>query len=356
MSLESKKPNSILKTSAIVIGIIMVIFIVLEILAREKFDSFSNGSCPHEKLPGKRFFYIPLKNCKFSIKHWESNKEIVYETDENGNRTSSIPANFNSSMTSIAFFGDSFTWGTMNNVDENYTHYAVATLKDKEDIDASYNNFGVVGYDLLQVLKRMRHNDLKAYNYIVYGLTPNDLFSPQTATLDEQQKHEFTNIKKDSLMETLKKKIRHHDLRSVKVASKLLFDLFPKIYINLYILRDSNLAGYLSSSSSPYWNNRYSELFTQLKNLDPDIRSRLIIQVIPQRVQVLLYAKGDLSNALAFEDRIRQICNELDIKYNGSQLSELANLENSHFTIDGHFTAPANAMVGRGLAEFISGL
>ena len=60
MSLESKKPNSILKTSAIIIGFIMVIFIVLEILAREKFDSFSYGSCPHEKLPGKRFFYIPL--------------------------------------------------------------------------------------------------------------------------------------------------------------------------------------------------------------------------------------------------------------------------------------------------------
>ena len=356
MSLESKKPNSILKTTTIIIGIIMMIFIVLEILAREKFDSFSYGSCPHEKLPGKHFFYIPSKNCKFSIKHWESNKEIVYETDENGNRISSIPADFNSSMTSIAFFGDSFTWGAMNNVDENYTHYTVTTLKDAEDIDAGYSNFGVAGYDLLQVLERMRRNDLKGYNYIVYGITPNDLFSPQTATLHEQQKHEFTNIKKDSLIKILKKKIRRHDLRSVKVAGKLFFDLFPKIYVNLYISRDSNLAGYLSSSSSSYWNNRYSELFTQLKNLDPNIRSRLIIQVIPQRIQVLLYAKGDLSRALAFEDRIRQICNELDIKYNGSQLSELANLENSHFTIDGHFTASANAVIGMRLAEFISGL
>jgi|TARA_B100000929_G_C15495825_1_gene415928 hypothetical protein len=356
MNLESKKPNSILKTSAIIIGIIVMIFIVLEILARKKFDSFSYGSCPHEKLPGKLFFYIPLKNCKISIKHWESSKEIVYETDENANRISSIPANFNSSMTAIAFFGDSFTWGAMNNVDENYTHYTVATLKTMKDIDAGYNNFGVAGYNLLQVLERMRRNDLKGYNYIVYGLTPNDLFSPQTATLNEQQKQESTNIKKDSLIEIFKKKIYRHKLQSIKVASKFLFDSFPKIYIYLYTLRDSNLAGYLSSSSSPYWNNRYSELLGQLKNLNSDIKSRLIIQVIPQRVQVLLYAEGDLSNATAFEDRIEQICNELDIKYNDSQLPRLAGLENSHFTIDGHFTASANVIIGRRLAEFISGL
>ena len=145
MSLESKKPNSILKSSAIIIGIIMVIFIVFKKYWQEKNSIviFLMDRVHTKNYLENVFFYIPLKNCKFSIKHWESNKEIVYETDENGNRTSSIPANFNSSMTSIAFFGDSFTWGAMNNVDENYTHYAVATLKDKEDIDASYNNFGV---------------------------------------------------------------------------------------------------------------------------------------------------------------------------------------------------------------------
>ena len=70
----------------------------------------------------------------------------------------------------------------------------------------------------------------------------------------------------------------------------------------------------------------------------------------------LLYKKGELNNALAFESRVKEICDELNIKFNGSQLNKLSNLENSHFTIDGHFTASANAVVGMRLAEFISGL
>ena len=114
MNLKSKKTNNFIKTGIIIIGIIVMTFIILEILAREKFTSFSFGACPHEKFPGKHLFYIPAKNCKFSIKHWEMKKEIVYETDENGNRISSIPTNFKSNMTTIAFFGDSFTWGAMS--------------------------------------------------------------------------------------------------------------------------------------------------------------------------------------------------------------------------------------------------
>ena len=139
------------------------------------------------------------------------------------------------------------------------------------------------------------------------------------------------------------------------MASKLIFEFFPEIYINLYTLRDSNLAGYLSPNSSPYWDDRYTELLTHLKNLDHNIKSRLIIQVIAQHIQVLLYDEKDLSSALAFDKQVKEICNKLNIKYNDSQLSELANLENSHFTIDGHFTASANAVIGMRLAEFISG-
>ena len=116
------------------------------------------------------------------------------------------------------------------------------------------------------------------------------------------------------------------------------------------------MAGYLSYDSSEYWNRRYLELSKNLRSLDENIKSRLIIQIIAQRVQVLLYKKGELNNALAFESRVKEICDELNIKFNGSQLNKLSNLKNSHFTIDGHFTPLANSVVGKTLAEFISGL
>ena len=274
------KQTNIFKTIFIIIIIIMVIFIFLEILARQKFNTFTRGSCSKEKLSIDSLLYVPQKNCVTSVKHWENNNEIIYKTDENGNRESTMPVNFNKNVISIAFFGDSFTWGDMNTIEENYTHHAVAELR---NVNVGYSNFGVPGYNLLQILERMKLTDLKNYNYIVYGLTPNDLFFPQIIPADKQQKQETSKVREKTLLYIFKEKIRHHDIRSVKVAGKLLFEIFPKFYINLYTLRDSKLAGYLSINSSPYWNDRYSELLVHLKNLDLDIRNRLIIQIIQSK-------------------------------------------------------------------------
>ena len=355
MGFNIKKIFDILKSITIITTIILIIFFVLEILARKKFNSFSSGSCAHEKLPDERLFYIPEKNCKFSFKHWESDKKIIYETDEKSNRVSSLPTNFENEMTTIAFFGDSFTWGEMNNVNQSYVHHTVVNLNDAKSNNAGYDNFGVVGYDFLQVLERIKRSDLNNYDHIVYGLTPNDLFSPPIKNQNKKGNKNLNDIKKNFLERSIKK-IKLHNLRSIKVASKFLFDKFPNIYISLYTKRDLNLAGYLYSDSSEYWNERYLELFENLRSLDQNIKDQLIIQVIAQRVQVLLYKKGELNNALAFENRVKEICNKLGIKFNGSQLHKLANLEDSHFTIDGHFTPLANSTVGKTLAEFISNL
>ena len=85
-------------------------------------------------------------------------------------------------------------------------------------------------------------------------------------------------IKKNFLERSIKK-IKLHNLRSIKVASKFLFDKFPNIYISLYTKRDLNLAGYLYSDSSEYWNERYLELFENLRSLDQNIKDRFGIDL-----------------------------------------------------------------------------
>lgn len=341
------KPSSAIKSSFIIIGIIVFLLFFLEIFARKKFNSFSTGNCPHVKMSNDLNFYTPSKNCIYSQKNWEHSRKIIYQTDSLSNRKSTLPISSNGNMIKFAFFGDSFTWGAMNSSNENYTHHAIADLVNKKNIIAGYDNYGVQAYNLLEVIERMNQTELKNYDFIIYGLTPNDLFSPQILSLKKE------NIEKVSFLDLVMKKIKTHNLRSVKVVTKLIFDFFPKVYINLYTLRDSNLSGYLSPSSSIYWDERYSELSTQLKKLDVNIRNKLIIQIIAQRVQVQLYKAGDISNAMAFDNQIKKLCNELSIRCNGSQLHELSLLENSHYTIDGHFNSEANSIVGKELAEFI---
>ena len=307
------KINDILKTISIIFFIVLAIFVILEILARYKFKSYYQGSCPYEKFIKNDSIYVPKKNCKFSVKHWENDKEIVYETDENNNRVSTMPSFFDNDSISIAFFGDSFTWGDMNDVYGNYTHHTASTLKKLVRKKVGYSNYGVPGHDLVQILSRMKLENLKKYNYIIYGLTPNDIFSPQTYASGRQKNKTLTeaNEEKKSLIKIITNSFRIHDIRSVKVAGKLFFDIFPKIYTSLYVLRDSNLAGYLSPESSPYWNERYTELFTQLKKLNPSIQNRLVIQIIPQRVQVLLFSDKNFERALAFENRVISICDKI---------------------------------------------
>ena len=346
------KLNNFIKIIFFIILITVLIFLVMEIAARKKFNSYTKGSCSTIKISKESSLKIPEGNCEILVKHWENKKEIIYKTDKKGNRESTLPVDLNNNLISIAFFGDSFTWGDMNSADENYTHYAVSELN---NIKAGYTNFGVPGYNLAQVLERMKITDLKKYNYIIYGLTPNDLFSPQSISINKEKKIEtFNEIKKKNSIDIIKEKIRKHSIRSIKVAGKIFFDIFPEIYISLYTARDPNLAGYLSVNSSSYWNKRYQEFFDILNNLDSSIKKKLIIQLIPQRVQVLLYKKGDLARSLAFENRIVLMCEKLDIKCNHSQLTELSNLEQSHFTIDGHFTPSANKVLGKGLSRFVS--
>ena len=352
MHKNNQKNNSsnVITSTLVIVSIIVLLLFFLEILARNKFNSFSVGNCPHVKVNNDLKFYIPSKNCTYSQKNWEHSKKIIYQTDKLSNRKSTLPTDSRNNMIKFAFFGDSFTWGAMNNSNENYTHHAIAGLIERENIIAGYDNYGVQAYDLLEVTKRIKQTELKNYDFIIYGLTPNDLFSPQILSL----KKERNQTKKISFINVIKKKIRTHNLRSVKVATKWLFDFFPNFYISLYTLRDPNLGGYLSVKSSLYWDKRYSELSTQLKKLDVSIRDKLIIQIIAQRVQVQLYKLGDVNNAMAFDRKIKILCNELNIKCNGSQLHKLSLLKNSHYTIDGHFSSEANFIVGKELAEFIS--
>ena len=76
-------------------------------------------------------------------------KEIVYETDENGNRISSVPINFKSNMTTIAFFGDSFTEN--RRIDDRFT---ISSMLNELLGSPRIINFGVDGFGLEQSFQR----------------------------------------------------------------------------------------------------------------------------------------------------------------------------------------------------------
>ena len=71
-------------------------------------------------------FYTP--NCKNIIKHWEQKKFVTYEINSKGRRDqpNQVP-----NQKKIAFIGDSFTYGAMVPIEDNYNFYALNNILKK---------------------------------------------------------------------------------------------------------------------------------------------------------------------------------------------------------------------------------
>ena len=120
--------------------------------------------------------YVNKKNCYFEEKYLKK-KVTIYLTNNLGYRVGSILNN--NDLSSLAFVGDSFTYGYLSNYENTFPFNLVKEINKIENF-RNYKeiNLGVNGYQFEQVLELLKLDTqpIEKSDYIIYGLTPNDLF------------------------------------------------------------------------------------------------------------------------------------------------------------------------------------
>ena len=89
-------------------------------------------------------------NCKSVIKHWEQSKFVTYETNSAGRRDLDSE---NSDIKKIAFIGDSFTFGAMVPIEDNYNFYAFNNILKKP---FNIHNFGTPAEQLHNIFNKLK--------------------------------------------------------------------------------------------------------------------------------------------------------------------------------------------------------
>ena len=90
---------------------------------------------------------------------------------------------------------------------------------------------------------------------------------------------------------------------------------------------------------------------------DESLKKRLIVLIIPQQIQIKLLKKGYRNDALAFDTRIKEICNKIDL-YCLSLTEEIGKKfeYKTHFLLDGHLLPEVNKYYGTLAADKIHNL
>ena len=138
-------------------SLIIVINIFILIFAIELFFIFIlNFKTEVEMNTCKRIYnkekdfssYAP--NCRSVIKHWEQSNFVTYETNSAGRRDLDPD---NSDIKKIAFIGDSFTFGAMVPIEDNYNFYAFNNILKKS---FNIHNYGTPAEQLHNVFNKLK--------------------------------------------------------------------------------------------------------------------------------------------------------------------------------------------------------
>ena len=131
-----------------------------------------------------------------------------------------------------------------------------------------------IGIQLYNILLNhlLNKQDFSSYKYIIYGFTPNDLFDLVDGS---SIKDGTVSIVKKLLLSTATSKFLLHNLMRL-----------DKVYLDLYLSRQP-YAGYLESPLSGKYENAIDIAFSQLSELENNIKRKLIIVLLPQEVEVL---------------------------------------------------------------------
>jgi len=292
-------------------------------------------------------FSLYLPNCENIIKHWEQDNLVSYKINSEGRRDLASQ-NYNSKK--IAFIGDSFTFGAMVPIEDNYNFYAFNNiLKNSFEV----HNYGVPAEQIHNVFNKLKTLDEKKYDYFVYGLTPNDFFD----LVDGSYNKKLTNINgaqnnknKKAKMETFKK-IKSY-LFSTATSRFMLHSIMSNdsIYLRTYLSR-TPYSGYLLENLPVEWVKAINYFDKSLNNLEVKHKLKLKIFILPQRAEVVS-KRLDLYTP-TFVTSIVAICNKNKIDCSFPDLNSLSKIDESHFPVDGHLTIQGNHNVAKSLTKWV---
>ena len=298
--------------------------------------------------------YSLAPSCSYEAKHWEQPEIIVYETDACGRRSidrCEDPA-INDTALRIATIGDSFTYGSMLPIELQFGSLIKETLEEEQNQSVTVANFGVEGYDLLQLAGVLDQLDPVDHQIVVYGLTPNDLFNPQSRGIAENRRAQDplkairaqSRAAKASLVDRLRSAVRR--LRAVQVAAHFAFQN-DALYLATYQSRGDK-AGFIGDQLTGYWRERLAEFDDFLARATAQGFDNLIILYIPQRVQHVLNKQPESADrARLLGAEIQRIVEARGVLF----IDGLAALEglgsDPYFVIDGHLNPEGARALGR---------
>lgn len=336
--------------SFIVITVITILLILfLEIALKFFFFKESvNYSC-YEKVNDKRI-YLNGKNCNFIVKYFESKEDILYITDEMGNRIKNNKERQKWDK-KIFFVGDSFTFGSLSNYEYTYPYTSAQKINEFSKIIYKEVNKGVNGYQIHQVLENIIKDDeiLSSNDLIIYGLTPNDLFDLKEKNTKYNLDDSIATDTKSKLILFLSKKIKN-SFALKYIASIVLKN--DKIYNLVYLSRSQNSAGFLEDEANNSWREKYNIVEKMINELPDKIKNRMLILTIPQKIQINLIKNNEISKGTSFDKEILKICKNLKIRCI-TLTKEIAQLKKTHYPLDGHMLPKANKLLGELLAREI---
>lgn len=316
--------------SNLLIFIALIIFLELS-LKFFYFKEWSEGENCREK-DANEIYFVLRPNCQLIHKSWEKKEPVKYFINEHGRRDYAQYAQANEIM--IASFGDSFTFGAMSDIQENYNYLAIKYLNNEL---VSLHNYGVAAQDAEQIISKIENVDHNEYKYILYGLTANDLYP----LLD----HDKKNFEKLSIKNLVYKS------SILKFAINLILKNDDQ-YILAY-LRRGKVKDYLKEDLSNEWKMAYSKFELMINNLPAEIKQKLIVVIIPQQIQTILSKKDNEKSHLYFEKNIKKICLRLKIDCLAPDWPKFKEHKRVHFTIDSHLNNLGNQLVAKNLSNFL---
>ena len=338
-----------LKSLIIVINVIILIFAIelYFIFVLNYKTEVEINNCKRIYYKEKDFSsYSP--NCKSVIKHWEQSNFVTYKTNSEGRRDLEPESSF---LKKIAFIGDSFTFGAMVPIEDNYNFYAFKKiLKSPYEI----HNFGTPAEQFHNVMNKLKTLDHRDYVHIVYGLTPNDFFDLVDGSYFFKVKNK-NNINKEDTnkknsMATFKS-IKNY-LLSTASSRFILHSLMSndKIYLRTYLSRKP-YSGYLLENLPDEWAEALNFFDETLRGLDKNLKLKLKIFILPQRAEVVSNRLNSYNSS--FINSLITICNKNNIDCSFPDLDSLSAIEESHFPVDGHLSIQGNHEVAKSLSEWV---
>mgnify|MGYP006148805981 FL=1 len=336
-------------------NLIILINILIILLFTELFFTFILGFKSKAELSTckriydkKNDFHRYSPNCENILKHWEQDNFVSYKINSEGRRDLGSQKD---NSKKVAFIGDSFTFGAMVPIEDNYNFYAFNNiLKSSFEL----HNYGTPAEQLHNVFNKLNTLDESKYDYIVYGLTPNDFFDLVDGSFNKKLKNVSEVNKEDktekSNMKTFKK-IKNF-LLSTSTSRFILHNLMSNdsIYLKTYLSRKP-YSGYLLKNLPDEWTKAINYFDESLNNLEAKYKSKLKIFILPQRAEVVSNRLNSYNSS--FVNSVVNICNKNKIDCSFPDLNSLSKIDESHFPVDGHLTIQGNHNVGKSLAEWV---